>query len=109
MLILFFDSKNVIHCEYVFEGQTVNATFCVQVLDHLCNRTAYVKPEMWRDRKFFRLYDNSRLHTATIIQQILAKKGVTKLSYPPYSPDLSQPPLDYFAFSKLGLELKGDH
>ncbi len=33
MLILFFDSKSVIHHKYVPEGQTVNVTFYVLVLD----------------------------------------------------------------------------
>ncbi len=61
MLILFFDSKGVIHHEYVPEGQTVNATFYIQVLDCLCNHIACVRPEMWRDRKFFLLHDNARL------------------------------------------------
>ncbi len=46
MLSFFFDSKGVIHHEYVPEGQTVNATFYVQVLDHLCKRIAHVRPEM---------------------------------------------------------------
>ncbi len=53
MLILFFDSKGVIHHEYVPEDQKVNATFYVTVLDHLCECIARVRPEMWRDRKFF--------------------------------------------------------
>ncbi len=49
MLILFFDSKSVIHHEYVPEGQTVNAMFYVQVLDRLCKRIARVRLEMRRD------------------------------------------------------------
>ncbi len=48
MLILFFDSKGVIHHEYVPEGQTVNATIYIQILDHLCKRIAHVRPEIWR-------------------------------------------------------------
>ncbi len=38
MLILFFDSKGVIHHEYVPECQTVNVMFYVPVLDCLCKR-----------------------------------------------------------------------
>ncbi len=83
MLILFFDSKGVIHHEYVPEGQTVKATFYVQVLDRLCKRTARVRPEMKRDWKFFLLHDNACPHTAVIIQQFLAKKGVAQWSYSP--------------------------
>ncbi len=106
MLILFFDSKIVIHHEYVPEGQAVNATFYIQVLDRSCKGIARVRPEKWRDRKLFLLHDNAHPHTAAIVQQFLAKKGAAQLSHPPYLPDLS--PADYFAFPKLKLELKGD-
>ncbi len=82
MLILFFDSKGVIHHEYVPEGQTVNAVFYIQILDHLYKRIDRVRSEMWRDRKFFLLHDNARPHTAAIIQQFLVKKGVAQLSHP---------------------------
>ncbi len=94
MLILFFDSKGVIHHIYVPEGQTLNATFYVQVLDCLCKHIAHVRPEMWRDWKLFLLHNNAHLHTAAIIQQYLDKKGVAQLSHHPYSPYLSAP--DYF-------------
>ncbi len=67
MLILFFDSKGVIHHKYVPEGQTVNATFYTQVVDRLCKHIASVRPEMWRDWKFFLLSNNARLHTAAIV------------------------------------------
>ncbi len=89
MLIWFFDCKGVIHHEYVPESQTVNATFYVQVLDHLCKCIARVRPEMWKDQKFFLLHDNVRSHTAAIVEQFLAKKGVAQLSHLPYLPDLS--------------------
>ncbi len=51
MLISFFDSKGVIHHQYVPESQTMNSTFYVQVLDSLCKHITRVRPEMWRDRK----------------------------------------------------------
>ncbi len=92
MLILFFDNKGVIQHKYVPEGQTVNARFYVQVLDCLWKRIARVRPEMWKDRKFF-LLDNACPHTAAIVQQFLFKKGMAQLSHLPYSPDLRHPPL----------------
>ncbi len=82
MLNFFFDSKGVIHHKYVPEGRTVNVTFHVQVLDCLCKCIALMRPEMWRDRKFFLFHDNARPHTAAIIQQFLDKKGVAQLSHP---------------------------
>ncbi len=53
MLMLFFESKGVIHYEHVPESQTVNATFYVQVLDRLCKHIAHVRPEMWRSEVLF--------------------------------------------------------
>ncbi len=41
-----FYSKGVIHHECVPEGQTLNAMFYIQVLDHLCKHIACVRPEM---------------------------------------------------------------
>ncbi len=67
-------------------------TICVSVL------------EMWRDLKFFLLHDNACPHTAAIVQQFLAKKGVAQLSYPPYLPDLTPPPIFRFPKIKIGAE-----
>ncbi len=104
MLILFFDSKGVIHHEYVPEGQAVNATYSIQVLDRLCKRIARLMPEMWRNWNFILLHNNVRPHTAAIVQQLLVKKGVAQLSHPPYSPDLSPPQLFRFPKIKIGAE-----
>ncbi len=77
------------------------------LLDHLCKRIAHVRPEMWRDWKFFLLHDNAHPHTAhphtaAIVQQFLANKGVAQLSHPPDSPDLTPPPpTGLFCFPKI--------
>ncbi len=106
-LILFFDSKGVIYTTNMYQKVKQRMPcFTFQVSDHLCKRIAR-EAEMWRDWKFFFFHDNAGSHTAAIVQQFLAKKGVAQLSQPPYSLDLN--PLDYFAFPKLKLELKHDH
>ncbi len=46
MLILFFDGKGAILHKYVPEGQIVNATFYVQVLDRSWKRIARVRSEI---------------------------------------------------------------
>ena len=105
MLIAFFDSQGMVHKEFVPEGRTVNADFYVEVLQHLCKRIQHVRPKMWEDRTFFLLHDNAPAHTATRTVQFLAQKGITVLSHPPYSPDLSPP--DYFLFPRLKFAMKG--
>ncbi len=102
-LILFFDSNGVIHHEYVPEAQTVNATFCIQVLDRLCKCIACVRPEMWRYWKFFLLHNNAHSHTAAIVQQFLAKKGVARSNHPIFTRFLSTR-LFRFLKIKIGAE-----
>jgi hypothetical protein len=44
MLIVFFDCHWIVHHEFVPEGQTVNAAFCVEVLKRLRYRVCCVRP-----------------------------------------------------------------
>jgi transposase len=46
-------------------------------------------------------------HTAISMNKVLAKKGISVVPQPPYSPDLS--PCDLFLFAKLKFHLKGHH
>ena len=53
----------------------------------------------------FLLHHNTPSHNATIVKQFLAKRKVTVLDHPPYSPDLA--PADYVFFPKVKSHLKG--
>ncbi len=77
----------------------MNVTFYVQVLDHLCKSIARVRLEMWRDRKFFLLHHNAHPHTAAIIQQFWAKKGMAQLSHSIFT--RFKPLLQLFCFLKI--------
>ena len=46
MLIVFFDSKGVVHKEFVPPGQTVNTAFYVEVLKRLKKRVTCIRPEI---------------------------------------------------------------
>jgi len=46
-------------------------------------------------------------HTAISVKEFMAKKGVSVVPQPPYSPD--QSPCDFFLFPKLKFHLKGRH
>ena len=48
LLIAFFDSKGVIHMEFVPGGQTINAAFFQAVLNRLLQRIRQVRPELHR-------------------------------------------------------------
>jgi len=105
MLVCFYDSKGIIHHEFVPVGQTATGGFYLSVLEHLWKRICHVQPEYSAPGSWFLLHNNAPVHQAVAVQEFLAEKQVCMLHPLPYSPDLS--PCDYFLFSKLKLPLKG--
>lgn len=105
MLIAFFDAKGMVHHEYLPVGQTVNATFYVEVLKRLVHRIRRIRPEYKEPGSWSLLHDNAPSHTANLVQKFLARNQISVISHPPYSPDISPP--DYFLFPKLKIPMKG--
>jgi [histone H3]-lysine36 N-dimethyltransferase SETMAR len=105
LLTVFFDSKGVIHHEFLPKGQTVNQVYYKQVLLNLLVKIRKKRPEMWTTGLWFLQHDNAPAHTALSIRDFLAQKQISVLPHPPYSPDLA--PCDFFLFPKIKLDLKG--
>ena len=105
MLVVFFDSKGVIHSEFVPQGQTVNGQFYAQVLARLRDRVKRVRKDIANN--WILHHDNAPSHTALVVQEFLARNGVATLPQPPYSPDLAPP--DFFLFPRIKRNLKGYH
>ena len=105
MLICFFDSQGVVHKEFVPPGQTVNKQYYRELLERLSKRVYRVWPEI--ADTWMLHHDNAPCHTAISVNKFLAKKGISVVPQPPYSPDLSL--CDFFLFPKLKFHLKGRH
>ncbi|UYV74547.1 hypothetical protein LAZ67_12000097 [Cordylochernes scorpioides] len=84
MIIVFFDIRGIVHCEFVPQGQTTDIKDTVK-LHH----------------------DNATSHTAIIITNFLARSNTPVIPHPPYSPDLA--PCDFFLFPRLKREMKGKY
>ncbi len=104
MLIAFFDSKGLIHHEYVPFGQTVNATFYLIVLKRLVALISRLRPEYREPGSWSLLHDNAKSHTAHIIQQYFAKNQITVLNHSPYSSDFAPPNFFFISESQTGDE-----
>jgi len=104
MLIVFYDSKGIIHKEFVQPGQIVNALYYVGVLKRLLSRIRRIRPE-YRDSDSWRLlHDNGPSHSATIVSDYLAKNHISLINHFLYSPDLAH--RDYFLFPAMHLKKK---
>jgi len=101
----FFDSRGIVHKEFVPPGQTVNHAFYKDVLERLRKRVQRVRTDIADD--WVLRHDNVPAHTPPSIREFLAKKNIPVLPHPPYSPD---PALcDFYLFCKLKLKLKDLH
>jgi len=105
MIIVFFDSRGIVHKEFVPPGRTFNHAFYKDVLERLRKWVQRVRTDIADD--WLLHHDNAPAHTALSIREFLAKKNIPVLPHPPYSPDLA--PCDFYLFSKLKLKLKGNH
>ncbi|UYV69510.1 hypothetical protein LAZ67_6003859 [Cordylochernes scorpioides] len=105
MIIVFFDIRGIVHCEFVPQGQTVNSVFYLEVLRRLKRRISRVRTDIKDTVKLH--HDNATSHTAFIITNFLARSNTPLIPDPPYSPDLA--PCDFFLFPRLKREMKGKH
>jgi len=105
MTIVFFDSRGIVHKEFVPPGQTVNHAFYKDDLERLRKRVQRVRRDI---ADYWVLqHDNAPAHTALSIREFLAKKNIPVLPHPPYSSDLAE--CDFYLFPKLKSKLTGHH
>ncbi|XP_054724253.1 histone-lysine N-methyltransferase SETMAR-like [Uloborus diversus] len=107
LLTVFFDSKGIIHKEFMPEGESVNAAYYLSVLKRLWARIHRVRPEYQNQASWFLLHDNASTHKSLMVRNFLAKKSFVLLNQPPYFPDLA--PADFWLLPKLKLAMKGKH
>lgn len=102
ILICFYDSKGVIHKEFVPLGQTVNAVFYFGVLKHLVRRIRRIRPEYREEGSWRLLHDNASSHRLTFVTDFLTKNRILTINHSPYLA-----PCDFYLFGKIHLPMKG--
>ena len=71
MLITFYDSKGIVHKEFVPEGRTVNGQYYLGILDRLWKRIGRVRPEYPAGKQLFSLHDNAPPHKTKKVNEFL--------------------------------------
>jgi transposase len=82
----------------------VNQQCYLEVLTRLQESDRRKRPKLWPD-KWILHHDNAPAHDALRVREFLAKKSITKMDQPPYSPDFA--PCDFWLFPTLKNALKG--
>ncbi|CAI6357430.1 unnamed protein product [Macrosiphum euphorbiae] len=102
MLTVFWDSKGLIHTEYLEKGSTINSIRYIETLKRLKKRIKRVRPNL---TQLLLHHDNARPHCSRATMTAIESLGFQVIPHPPYSPDLA--PCDFFLFPKLKEHLKG--
>jgi hypothetical protein len=105
MLILFSTLKEVVHKEFIPEGQKVNAEFYKGIMDHLLKHIQQGRPAVFCSRDFFLLHNDVPAHKPASVCQFLTLKKLQP--FITHCPNLSLP--DYFLFPKVKMKLKVLH
>lgn len=104
----FFDTRGIVHHEFVPPGQTVNGQFYVEVLKRLKVKKVFrVRPDLARNNSRILHHDNVPAHTSLRVHEFLAKNSITLMEHPPYSPNLA--PCNFFLFPKCKMLVRGRH
>ena len=67
MLITFFNSKGIMHREYVPTGQTITGVFYFEVLKRMMARIRRIRPEYRNPGAWSLFHDNAPSHTSLIV------------------------------------------
>jgi hypothetical protein len=89
--------------ELIAEGQIVNQQCYLEVLTRLRESVWRKRPELWPD-KWILHHGNASVRDALRVHEFLAKKSITKMSHPLYSPVA---PCDFWLFPNLKNALSG--
>lgn len=104
MATIFWDAEGIILLKWLPEGQTINSTYYIQILEDLKAAVKEKRRGKW-SKEVWLQHDNARPHTSHATTAALKHLGFKCLPHPPYSPDLA--PSDYWLFSAMKNPLRG--
>ena len=104
MSTIFWDSKGVIHIDYLPHGTTMNGKYYANLLKQV--RQSIKEKRRGKIRRGIMLHqDNAQVHTSRVAMDAVRECGYELLPHPPYSPDLA--PSDFHLFPRLKKHLRG--
>jgi hypothetical protein len=83
LLITFFDIKDIVHFEFISQGQTVNQAYYVEILKRLREAVCRKRPELWPNDWILH-HDSAPAHKVPSVKQFLTQQSITEMEHPPY-------------------------
>jgi hypothetical protein len=73
MIIIFFDSKKIVHKEFVLAGQSVNSAYYCDVIQLPCENVRRLRLELWCEKKWLLHHDNAPSHASSFTGEFFTK------------------------------------
>ena len=83
MLIAFFDVHEIVHAEFLPQGQTISQHVYKNILRCLLRSMREKTRKLWETRSWLLHHDNAPAHNALGIRDFLAKNNIDVLEQPP--------------------------
>jgi hypothetical protein len=99
--------QGVVHQEFIPQGQTVNATFYVEVVKRLHEHVQRVQPELWAEKHWILHHNNAPLHLALIVREFFHQKRHDYCGPPFLITQFS--PSNFFLFPKVKMIMQSEH
>jgi hypothetical protein len=77
MLITFFVIKDIVHFEFISQGQTVNKAYYIEILKRLRESVLRERPELWPNDWILH-HDSAPAHRR-LSRSSLAQKSITEM------------------------------
>ena len=106
MATVFWDIEGVILVGFMPKGSTINSDVYIDTLRKLKARLRRVRPHLDMSEVLLQ-HDTACPHTSLKTHEVIAFFGWTRVTHPPYSPDLA--PSDYHLFGPLKEGVRGQH
>ena len=104
-MVLFFDCKGIVYCEFVTHGHGINAAWYLEILRNLHRAIQHNQTQAWRVNSWVLQHDGAPAHWSVMVQAFMNATETTVVDHPPYSPDLA--PCDFWIFACIKKHLKG--
>jgi hypothetical protein len=82
VLITFFDTKGIVHSEFILQGQTVNQAYFVEIMKWLHEALCRKRPEIWLNDWILH-HINPSAHKVLSVKQFMAQKLITEVNIHP--------------------------
>jgi hypothetical protein len=77
MFIISFETKGIVHKEFVLAGQAANSAYCCDILLRMPENVRRLRSELWRRKNWPLDHDKASSHTSFFSREFFTRTNMT--------------------------------